>query len=61
MDPNATLYELLSSFHQAIFMEVYEREESLELLDALRNWIAKGGFPPTNVCKDGDRFEVSRQ
>lgn len=40
MDPKATLDALLNAFHEN------DRETALEMLDALRSWIARGGFCP---------------
>ena len=55
MDPNATLSELLDLL-KTLGDDIYNDEDAdmlevvrdaiVEQCDALRDWIAKGGFPP---------------
>lgn len=42
MDPQATLFEILS-----LLAAGDDADQVGELLEALRGWLARGGFPPT--------------
>jgi len=50
MDPDKTLEELMDAMWKG------DKEEAIERLDALSDWLKNGGFMPTNVVpsEDGD-------
>jgi 5,10-methenyltetrahydromethanopterin hydrogenase len=45
MDPNATLFELIDALY------VGDRDVATEKAEALAQWLAKGGYQPTNITK----------
>ena len=47
MDPNETLRTILSVFSQE--RGSLERDTAISALDALKDWLSKGGFPPAVV------------
>lgn len=45
MDPNRTLWDLMWAIYEG------DAEEAIELTDALRAWISKGGLLPGNITQ----------
>lgn len=45
MDPNRTLWDLMWAIYEG------DSDTAVELTDALKSWIDKGGFLPTNVLQ----------
>ena len=61
MDPDAALIALLGACieHKASPGNDYTRDEFLEALDNLRDWVRNDGFLPNVKAVDTDRHTVS--
>ncbi len=46
MDPNKCLFDLVQAIYEG------DRDTAVELADALKEWLSKGGFLPSNLIED---------
>ena len=56
MDPNATLKEILDNLFTTTGDDDYDR--TLELIEALAEWLVKGGFEPGETMRDAEWQDV---
>lgn len=53
MDPNKCLFDLVQAIYEG------DRDTAVELADALKDWLQKDGFCPTNVLSDAKHLHQS--
>lgn len=53
MDPNKCLFDLVQAIYEG------DRDTAVELADALKGWLEKHGFCPTNVWRDPENLHQS--
>ena len=54
MDPNRTLWDLMWAIYES------DRDSVVELANALKSWVDKGGFLPTNVVQQAEHVHPDK-
>lgn len=58
MDPNATLREILDILFTTSRDNIQEDSRCLELIEALAEWLNRGGFEPAETMRDAEWQDV---